>query len=112
MAINPEMSQEKHIVGMMSVPIAGSGKVQPNQKVMIKLDNFPAQEYGVIYGKVQSKAALPNNQKNIMVEILLPDTLITSQKKVIPFQQQLQGGAEIITENRRFITRIFDKIFR
>ncbi|MEY4905379.1 MAG: hypothetical protein RLZZ292_3194 [Bacteroidota bacterium] len=110
MAILPEQTTTKNkIVGRMEMPIIGSGKVKLGQKVVIKLAGYPYQEFGTLNGKVQQKSQLPVNNAYI-IEVALPDTLVTSYKKTIAFEQQLQGEAEIITEDRRFIERIFDKI--
>jgi multidrug resistance efflux pump len=110
MAILPEQTTTKNkIVGRMEMPIIGSGKVKIGQKVVIKLAGYPYQEFGTLNGKVQQKSQLPVNNAYI-IEVALPDTLVTSYKKTIAFEQQLQGEAEIITEDRRFIERIFDKI--
>ncbi len=110
MAILPEQTTTKNkIVGRMEMPIIGSGKVKIGQKVVIKLAGYPYQEFGTLNGKVQQKSQLPVNNAYI-IEVGLPDTLVTSYKKTIAFEQQLQGEAEIITEDRRFIERVFDKI--
>jgi hypothetical protein len=45
------------------------------------------------------------------IRITMPDSLVTSYRKPIVFQQQLQGSAQIITENKRFLQRIWEQIF-
>ena len=93
--------------GRVQLPITGSGKVMPNQRVLVRLDNFPYQEYGQIEGFVASKSAVP---KNGLLPILvnLPAGLKTSYGKTLVFEQKMQGTAHIITENRRLIERIFE----
>ncbi|MEM1324289.1 MAG: HlyD family efflux transporter periplasmic adaptor subunit [Bacteroidota bacterium] len=106
MAVVPE--QQDSIVGKVLLPIAGSGKVLENQKVIIKFDSYPYLEYGSVRGKVVSKSLLPKDNQ-YLVEISLDNGLRTSYKKDLSFDQEMQGLAEIITEDRRFIERIFDK---
>jgi HlyD family secretion protein len=98
------------IFGRLSLPIAGSGKVKKDQVVIIKLDNYPYHEFGSIKGKVDSKSLIPkDNQYSISVK--LEDGLKTSHNRTIEFEQQLQGKAEIITENKGFLQRIAEQVF-
>jgi hypothetical protein len=57
-------------------------------------------------GTVQSVSEVPNEQKYYVV-IELPSQLVTSQKQVITFKQQLSGTTEIITEDLRLLERFF-----
>lgn len=102
------------IVGRSELPIANSGKVKKGQSVNIQLDGFPFQEYGIIKAKVDGVSLVPvelgNSQNNYLVEILLPDSLVTTYDKRIPFRQKMKGTANIITEDRRVLERIFDKL--
>jgi len=101
------------IVGKALLPTANSGKVKPEQTVNIQLDGFPFQEYGVIKATVESISLVPTsvvpNETNYILEINLPDSLITTYDKLIPFRQEMKGTANIITEDRRVLERIFDR---
>jgi multidrug resistance efflux pump len=97
------------ITGRCLLPIAGSGKVQKGQRVIIKLDNYPYYEFGTLSGSVVSKAPVPKDNA-YPVSIQLAGTT-TNFNRTIGFQQQLQGTAEIITAERRFIQRIVDQLF-
>jgi multidrug resistance efflux pump len=98
------------IVGRVMLPVAGSGKVKENQRVLIRLDNYPYHEFGTLEGKVESKSLVPKDDL-YAIRITMPDSLVTSYHKPIQFQQQLQGSAQIITENKRFLQRIWEQIF-
>jgi hypothetical protein len=43
--------------------------------------------------------------------VLLPEGLKTSYQREIPFEQQLQGKAEIVTDEKRFLQRIYEQVF-
>lgn len=88
------------------VPVAGSGKIKPGQKVNIKLDNFPYQEYGIVSGKIAGISLLPR-ENNYNITIALPAHLTTSYGKLMEFRQEMSGKAEIITEDLRLIERVF-----
>jgi hypothetical protein len=101
---------KKKLYGHIAVPIAGSGKIEAGQKVIIKLDNYPYHEYGTIEGKVSSKSLVPRNS-TYRVQVILPEGLVTSYGLTLGFQQQLQGKAEIITSEKSFLQRITDQLF-
>jgi multidrug resistance efflux pump len=93
------------IIGKLSLPLERSGKVKKGHKVNIKFDNFPYMEYGMVRGQIESISLVPAD--NIYsVEVSLPDSLRTNYGNLIPFQQEMQGAAEIITEDARLIERI------
>ena len=52
----------------------------------------------------------PQVGENYLLEIALPDSLVTTYDKLIPFRQEMQGTANIITEDRRVLERIFDRV--
>ena len=100
---------EQSFFGKVSLPIKGSGKVMVGQEVVIKFDNFPYKEYGIVKGVVERKSILPNdNVQNIIVS--LDKVLITNQNKELPYTPFMQGTAEIITKDRRFIQRVFENV--
>ena len=108
MAIVPKDGDR--LIGKALMPSAGLGKVDLGDKVIIRLDAYPYQEFGLILGKLESKSALPNRENNYPVNISLDNGLQTSIGNELRFDQQMTGTAEIITEERRFIERIFDSI--
>jgi len=101
------------MLGKVNLPLMGSGKVKIGQKVNIKLDNFPYQEYGMVLGTVQSKSLIAgeaNNTKEYSVEILLPDKLKTNYGKNLDFSQDMTGTAEIMTDDLRLLERFFNPL--
>lgn len=100
-------NNKKNIVGRMFIPSLNSGKVVAGQKVLIKLDNYRYQEYGIIEGKVENISLAPDDQGNYYVDIILPKGLKTSYNKKLPFDKELKGSAEIVTQDLRLIERLF-----
>lgn len=95
------------LVGRMSVPAGNSGKISPGEKVLIKLDNYRYQEYGIVEGRVQNIAFAPDDKGNYYVDVTLPKGLKTSYHKYLAFDKELKGNAEIVTQDLRLIERIF-----
>lgn len=98
---------KEKMVGRVNLPLSGSGKVAVGQRVLISFENYPSSEYGVVEGLIESKSSLPKDG-SYPVLVRLPDSLVTSYRRVLTFEQKMQGRAQIITEERRFIERIFD----
>lgn len=102
------------LVGRMSIPSVNSGKVNVNQKVLIKLDNYRFQEYGIVEGKVLHVSLIPNaddkGNYSYYVDVILPKGLKTTYNKNLPFDKELRGNAEIVTQDLRLIERFFYQI--
>lgn len=107
-SILPDHTEQ--LVGRMSVPTANSGKIIPGEKVLIKLDNYRFQEYGIIEGKVKNISMIPDDKGNYYVDVILPKGLKTSYNKTLKFDKELRGNAEIVTQDLRLIERLFYQI--
>jgi len=102
-------NEQTRIIGRITLAAKGAGKVMLGQDVNLKFDNFPYQEFGMITAQVVSISMVPAKQ-NYMVEVFLPDTLITNYGFLLPFSQKMMGTAEIITEDMPLIARLFNPL--
>lgn len=98
-----------NLVGKLLLPAQNAGKVAVGQKVFIKLDNYPYQQYGVLIGEVLNFSISPNDENNYTVFISLPNGTLTSYNKTFDFTQELLGNAEVITEDLSVAERLFFK---
>ena len=98
------------VVGRMQVPSVNSGKIVSGEKVLIKLDNYRYQEYGIVEGKIQHISLSPDDDGNYYVDVILPHGLRTSYNKNLPFDKELKGNAEIVTQDLRLLERFFYQI--
>lgn len=98
---------KNNLLGKLVVPAQNSGKILPGQKVLIKLDNYLFQQFGIIEGKVRNVSLSPDSEGNYYVEVELPNGLKTSYNKDLEFDKEMRGSAEIITEDLRLIERVF-----
>jgi Multidrug resistance efflux pump len=103
-SIVPDNASE--LIGISLLPVHRSGKVKQGQRVIIRLANYPDQEFGILNGVVNSISLVPSGE-NYRVEIGLPDGLTTNYRIDLPPAQELQGSAEIVTEDLRLIERFF-----
>jgi multidrug resistance efflux pump len=97
------------VIGKVRLAMEGAGKVKEGQQVVIKLDNYPYLEFGLLNGYVRSIADAPD-ESMYMVQVNLQDSLCTSYGKTIDFHQEMQGEAEIITENMTLMSRLLNPI--
>lgn len=100
-------NHKKALIGRMFVPAVNSGKIAKGEKVLIKLDNYRYQEYGIVEGRVQNISFTPDEKGNYYVDVTLHKGLKTSYNKILPFDTELKGNAEIVTEDLRLIERFF-----
>lgn len=105
--------QKQRIVGRAVVPIAGAGKVEEGQRVNIKLDNYPHMEYGIVEGRISNISKVPVTTETgafYTVEIALDAQLSTNYNRLLPFNQEMQGTAEIVTQDRRLLERLIEPV--
>lgn len=103
--IVPEQSND--LIGKLTMPIQNSGKVKVGQEVIIKLNNYPYQEWGSLKGKIVSISSVPKKNEASYTVYIEINSLNTSYNKKIDFKQEMQGSAEIITEKLTVLERIF-----
>ncbi|MGW8121119.1 HlyD family secretion protein [Roseivirga echinicomitans] len=105
-AIIPASEQFETLV---ELPAQGFGKVQVGQKVKLKLDNYPYNEYGFVNGSISSLASLPNGDV-YQVQVALDNGLITSYNSQLEYSPEMTATAEVITEDLRLIERLFNSL--
>lgn len=99
-------SKDSKVIGKAKLPLQGSGKVQIGQKVHIRMDNYPDQEFGYVKGIVESISPVPTEDGVYIVEIDLPEGLHTNYGKKLPAARELKGTADIILADRNVLERL------
>jgi multidrug resistance efflux pump len=105
------------IIGQMTLPSSGAGKVRQGQEVVIKLDDYPYVEYGSIKGKISSLSLTSNpiktekgNIETYLAKVDLPDQLKTNYGSKLDFKFEMKGTGEIIVRDKRLVERLFDNL--
>lgn len=96
---------EGALIGKVQLTFQGAGKVKAGQKVNIQFSNYPYMEFGMVQGVVKSISLAPDNNY-YAAEIELPNGLKTFYGINLDFKQEMQGTAEIITDDIRLLERI------
>lgn len=98
------------LIGKALLPMARSGKVKVGQKVNIRFENFPENEFGMVKGVVKNISLVPvkaEEETYYTVGIILSNGLQTTYKKELLFLPQMKGKADIITEDLSLLERLF-----
>ncbi|NKI30796.1 HlyD family secretion protein [Croceivirga thetidis] len=96
------------IIGRVSLPVRNSGKVKEGQSVLVKLDNYPYEEWGSLSGKIESISEVPlQGEETVYTLYITLENLETSFGKTIAFKQEMQGRAEIVVEELSVLQRVF-----
>lgn len=94
----------------MCMPIQGSGKAIVGQRVHVRLYNFPDQEFGYLEGRVEHISNTPDSNGIYLVDIRFPNGMVTNYGIQLPQNKQMQGLADIITQDVRLLVRFFNPI--
>jgi hypothetical protein len=100
---------EEKIIGKMQIPVFGSGKIKQGQEVLIKLDNYPYMEFGVVKGVVASISLVPVKDM-YLAEIEFPKGLRSNYGSSIPFNQEMGGVADVIIEDMSLFERFLQPV--
>jgi multidrug resistance efflux pump len=101
------------IIGKIYLPQQGAGKVKKGQTVNIKFANFPYMEYGIVQVKIKNISLVPivvKDERVYLLEVDFPEKLKTTYGKELTFSQEMQGSAEIVTEDLRLLDKFINPI--
>jgi HlyD family secretion protein len=108
-SVIPVKPQE--IIGRMRFSTTGSGKVETGQQVLIQLENFPFNEFGMLEGTITSISLIPQTTQDgtfYTSQLSLNHGLTTNYGTPLVFNQEMHGQAQIITNRisvfERFIS--------
>jgi multidrug resistance efflux pump len=97
---------QEDFVAMVDIPVRGMGKAKVGQTVILKLDDYPFQEFGTIEGKVVSMAP-STDVKTYRMMVALPNGLRSSYHRDFVCKSEMAGSVEIITDDMRLFERAF-----
>ena len=98
-----------NIIGLLSVPASGAGKVRIGQRVTIKVSQYPYIQFGVLRGTIRSKSPVQVDDV-VIAQVSLDHGLRTNLGKQLIFVHDMGGVAEIVTDDLRLIERLVDPI--
>ncbi|MDW3191585.1 MAG: hypothetical protein R8G66_04450 [Cytophagales bacterium] len=73
------------------------------------LSSYPKAEYGVLSGKVTAPPTISGDQQAYLLDVSLPNKLVTSHNEPIEFRHEITGAAKVITHDLRLLERFFNR---
>lgn len=103
-------NEKGKLIGKAYLPIDRSGKVKIGQRVNISFNNFPDKEFGIVRGIVHNISLVPTKKGEVnqyILEINLINGLKTTYGKTLPFLPEMEGEADIVTDDLSLLERFF-----
>ena len=97
------------IIGRMVLPAAASGKLEPGDKVILRLDAFPHREYGHVEAEVVLVSSLSRDGQE-RIELSLPRGLHSTAGRDLQYQASMQADAQVLTREQRLLQRLFHRL--
>ena len=91
--------------GELMASQSGLGKIKTGQKVLIRIESYPSNEFGWLAGTVNYISGIAGKQDSFLIKVDLPKGLQTNYNKTIFFRNNLLAKGEIITDNRKLFDR-------
>lgn len=93
--------------GELRVPQQNSGKVEIGQDVLVKFAGYPYQEFGAVRGRIVSVSDIPLKDSVFLAKVVLPSGIQTTFGRQLAYKTGMSASAEIITQDRRLLERLF-----
>lgn len=97
---------DQDVLAYAYLPVSNAGKVEKGQAVRMEMADFPAQEYGYVWGRVSSKSEMARNGAYLL-KIQLDKGLETKQGEALRFSQEMSGLAQVIIRDENLLQRLF-----
>jgi multidrug resistance efflux pump len=88
---------------------ASFGKIDTGQKVQLRVDAYPYQEFGYVEGKLRYISQVPSDS-GFLANIELPKGLVTNYNREIQYRSGLRLQALIITRESSLLQRFYYNI--
>jgi hypothetical protein len=113
---NPEQGRLKnpadsHYYAQVILTQNNFGKINIGQKVQLRFDAYPYQEFGFVAGKLNYISNVPSDS-GFLANISLPKNLTTNYNKEIQYRSRLKSQALIITRDTRLLQRFYYNIIK
>ncbi len=104
--INPQNTQ---YFAQVLIPQTNFGKVKQGQKILLKLQAYPYQEFGTVAGQLNFIATI-STDSGYLAKVVLLNGLKTNYQKSLLYHEGLTAQAEIITEDLKLSDRLFNQL--
>lgn len=102
--------KNEQFFGVIQVHQNQISKVNEGQNVLIKLNTYPVEEYGLIKGKISYMADEPTKDGLFAIKVTFDKSI--GLKKPVKLKNWMTATAEIITEDVSLQSRIYNSIVK
>lgn len=109
--IEPENYLNEGFIGMLNFGQFSIGKVKEGQKVVIRLEAYPYQEFGILYGIIDYLPDISYSDSLYSARVKLINDGISSYNRKLQLKNGLVAQAEVITDKRTLLSKLFDNVY-
>jgi multidrug resistance efflux pump len=106
-----ESNQTQTFEGEMQIGQYALGKVKEGQDVIIRLNAFPYQEYGVIKGKISYLSNQTIADSIYIAKVKFENEGKTNYNKQLHLKNGFLAEAEIVTQKRSLLSKLFSTLY-
>jgi len=92
------------------LPVYKAGKIKKGQKALIKLAQYPYEEFGMLQADVASFTNVALDSSYI-VDLTLENGLTTTRRRKIANMPEILGTADIVTNDKNILQRLFESVY-
>ena len=96
--------------GQMTVSQRSFGKIKEGQNVLVRFSGYPDHEFGSVTGEIDYFSEFPVRDSVFMAKVNFPNEFTTNYGHEIKPVDGMMGQAEIITQDMRFVERIYNNL--
>jgi len=100
---------DKDFYASIRIPFMGAGKVEEGQRVVLKLNDYPYREYGILDGILKDFSPVAG-ENFYLGKVEINKNNMSSYGKKIKIKENMSGIGEIITNDRSLLGRVFERI--
>lgn len=104
------LNSKNKFLGELKISQVEMGRIKIGQIVHVKLQGYPYQEFGYLEGKIKNISSVPLSETTYKAFVEFPNGLKTNIKKNLSLRWGMTGSAEILTDESRFLQRLFKAV--
>ncbi len=102
--------QNQQFFATLQIPKTEITKIKSGQNVLVKLTNYPVEEYGPLKGTITYIADEPSREGMFAIKVSFNNNDLL--QKGIKLKNWMTGSAEIITEDVSLLSRVYKSIVK
>lgn len=91
----------------IELPVYKAARVRAGQRVLIKLREYPFEEFGMLTARVLGLARI-SPDKGYRIQLRLKNGLRTTRDRLLDISPEITGTADIIITDKNILQRIFE----